>query len=107
MEFHSFTVRCNPGERKIYISSDEEFEYKIIIKSICSNRVLWDSVHQIPQIGPVWISPSNSDGDTYTDPRFGTCKEAIKNGYGPYYDGVDEEYDWYRDADSDGAVCER
>ena len=73
MEFHSFTVRCNPGERKIYISSDEEFEYKIIIKSICSNRVLWDSVHQIPQIGPVWISPSNSDGDT--DPFKGgfTC----------------------------------
>lgn len=73
MEFHSFTVRCNPEERKIYISSDGEFEYKIIIKSICSNRVLWDSVHQVPQIGPVWISPSNSDGDT--DPFKGgfTC----------------------------------
>ena len=50
---------------------------------------------------------SNSNGDTYTDPRFGTCKEAINNGYGPYYDDVDEEYDWYRDADSDGVVCER
>lgn len=50
---------------------------------------------------------SNSNEETYTDPRFGTCKEAIKNGYGPYYDGADEEYDWYRDADSDGIVCER
>ena len=58
-------------------------------------------------IGDENSEDSNSDGDTYTDPRFGTCKEAIKNGYGPYYDGVDEEYDWYRDADSDGTVCER
>ncbi len=41
-----------------------------------------------------------------TDPRFGTCKEAIANGFGPYRRGVDPEYDWYRDADSDGIVCE-
>lgn len=41
-----------------------------------------------------------------TDPRFGTCGEAIDNGYGPYYRGTDPEYDWYRDADSDGVVCE-
>lgn len=41
------------------------------------------------------------------DPRFGTCKEAIANGYGPYYRGSDPEYDWYRDSDSDGVVCER
>jgi glycosyltransferase involved in cell wall biosynthesis len=73
MEFHSFIVRCSPEERKIYISSDEETEYKIIIRSICSGRVLWDSVHQIPPVGPVWISPSQSDGDT--DPFKGgfTC----------------------------------
>jgi glycosyltransferase involved in cell wall biosynthesis len=73
MEFHSFTVRCSPAERRIYISSEEESEYKIIIKSICSGRVLWDSVHQITPTGPVWISPSHSDGDT--DPFMGgfTC----------------------------------
>jgi S1-C subfamily serine protease len=41
-----------------------------------------------------------------TDPRFNTCKEAKANGYGPYYYGIDAEYDWYRDADSDGIVCE-
>ena len=58
-------------------------------------------------IGDETSEDPNSNEDTYTDPRFGTCKEAIKNGYGPYYDGVDEEYDWYRDADSDGIVCER
>lgn len=41
-----------------------------------------------------------------TDPQYGTCAEAKRNGYGPYYRGTDPEYDWYRDADSDGIVCE-
>lgn len=41
-----------------------------------------------------------------TDPRFGTCGEAIAAGYGPYYRGQDPEYSWYRDSDSDGVVCE-
>jgi hypothetical protein len=41
------------------------------------------------------------------DPRFGTCREAIANGYGDYVRGVDPEYDWYRDGDRDGVVCER
>lgn len=41
-----------------------------------------------------------------TDPRFGTCGEATASGYGPYYRGQDPEYDWYRDADGDGVVCE-
>lgn len=40
------------------------------------------------------------------DPRFGTCREALANGYGHYVIGVDPEYEWYRDADSDGVVCE-
>ena len=41
-----------------------------------------------------------------TDPRFGTCKEAKAAGYGPYVQGRDVEYDWYRDQDKDGIVCE-
>lgn len=41
-----------------------------------------------------------------TDPRFKTCKEAKANGYGHYRKGVDPEYNWYRDADKDGVVCE-
>ncbi len=40
------------------------------------------------------------------DPRFGTCKEAIANGFGNYVKGVHPEYDWYRDGDKDGTVCE-
>ncbi len=40
------------------------------------------------------------------DPRFATCKAAKAAGYGPYHLGRDPEYHWYRDADSDGKVCE-
>jgi hypothetical protein len=41
-----------------------------------------------------------------TDPDLGTCKAAKAAGYGPYYRGVDPEYAYYRDGDSDGTVCE-
>jgi len=41
------------------------------------------------------------------DPRFATCRAANAGGYGPYRSGVDAEYDWYRDRDHDGLVCER
>jgi hypothetical protein len=43
------------------------------------------------------------DGD---DPRFDTCAEALSEGYGPYRKGRDPEYDWYRDGDKDGSVCD-
>jgi hypothetical protein len=42
-----------------------------------------------------------------TDPRYGTCREANAHGFGPYRQGVDPEYEWYRDRDHDGLVCER
>lgn len=58
-------------------------------------------------------SPTPSPSETATaapdnqlDPRFDTCKAAKEAGYGPYVKGVDPEYDWYRDGDSDGTVCE-
>ncbi|MCT9821139.1 thermonuclease family protein [Microbacterium sp. W1N] len=41
------------------------------------------------------------------DPQFGTCREANAAGYGDYQAGVDPEYNWYRDRDGDGWVCER
>lgn len=48
---------------------------------------------------------SGGSGDA-VDPRFPTCTAAIAAGYGPYYQGVDPEYDWYIDRDGDGIVCE-
>lgn len=51
-------------------------------------------------------APAPAPAAPATDPRFGTCAEARRNGYGSYVKGVDPEYDWYRDADKDGVVCE-
>jgi len=49
---------------------------------------------------------TSGSGTTPTvDPRYPYCKD-LPAGYGPYYKGVDPEYYWYRDADSDGIVCE-
>jgi hypothetical protein len=57
---------------------------------------------QAPAPAPVTQAPQQGR----TDPDFGTCKAAKAAGYGPYVRGVDPEYGWYRDADSDGTVCE-
>lgn len=53
-------------------------------------------------------SPANSSrpSNSATDPRFGTCGEAIASGFGPYVKGKDAEYSWYIDRDKDGVVCE-
>lgn len=48
----------------------------------------------------------NGSGDGVVDQDFGTCKNAKANGYGPYIRGVDPEYNFYRDGDGDGMVCE-
>ena len=48
-------------------------------------------------------APPSDDG---TAPRFDTCGAALDAGYGEYVRGVDPEYDWYRDGDGDGVVCE-
>jgi len=55
-----------------------------------------------PKPTPTASTPTND-----LDPRFDTCGEANDAGYGPYVSGKDPEYDWYRDRDHDGIVCER
>jgi hypothetical protein len=47
-----------------------------------------------------------SGGAGGLDPRYPYCTDAKAAGYGPYTQGRDPEYDWYRDADHDGVVCE-
>ena len=49
---------------------------------------------------------AGAGGTGGTDPRFDTCGDANDGGYGDYVRGRDPEYDWYRDSDSDGKVCE-
>lgn len=44
--------------------------------------------------------------DGVLDPDYGTCSAVHANAAGPYYQGIDPEYAWYRDGDKDGMVCE-
>ena len=57
----------------------------------------------IPAPAPV---PAPAPAPAAVDARYDTCKEAKAHGAGPYYAGTDVEYNWYRDADNDGIVCE-
>lgn len=59
-----------------------------------------------PEPAPAQPEPAPADPAPATDPRFDTCKEANANGYGNYVRGQDPEYDWYKDRDKDGVVCE-
>ena len=58
-----------------------------------------------PDPAPV-PAPTQAAADAGTDPDMGTCKAAKAAGYGPYVEGQDPEYAFYRDADHDGQVCE-
>lgn len=49
---------------------------------------------------------SSAKSSGRTDPDFGTCAAAKEAGRGPYVRGQDPEYNFYRDGDSDGVVCE-
>lgn len=70
------------------------------IASQCSNDVL-----RVRKAVVNLSDPGGGDGGGL-DPRFQYCYQAKARGYGPYYRGVDREYSWYTDADSDGVVCE-
>ncbi len=61
------------------------------------------TVQVVPKNKP---SPSTTTTSSRLNPRFGTCTEAKRHGYGPYYAGADPEYSWYMDRDHDGVVCE-
>lgn len=54
-------------------------------------------------VPPAAVAPVDPAG---TDPQFPNCKQAIAAGYGNYIQGVNAEYDWYRDGDHDGINCE-
>ena len=51
-------------------------------------------------------TPASGTTPVGNDPRYSSCAKAKAAGYGPYLQGTDPEYSWYRDADKDGIVCE-
>ena len=52
-------------------------------------------------------APATTAGGRGTGPALPVLRAASAAGYGPYRSGADPEYDWYRDRDHDGVVCER
>lgn len=64
-----------------------------------------EAQQQLQQFAGMGSSSSTGSGGG-TDPRFDYCYEANDAGYGNYVSGQDPEYDWYRDSDGDGVVCE-
>lgn len=60
-----------------------------------------------PRSAPPRPAPPPAPTGQSTDPDYGTCKQAIAAGKGPYYRDRDPEYAYYNDRDRDGVVCER
>ncbi len=98
----------------LWVTSAER-DALVRILSACPDRRLPSSTPiplgggKVVTVAPSTPKPSPSPTRTTSslDPRLRTCGDAIDAGYGPYYRGKHPEYDWYRDADSDGIVCER
>jgi len=63
-------------------------------------RVMDAAPNQFPMYAELAL-PAIPAPAAETDPQFDTCKDAKAAGYGPYVQGVDPEYDWYRDRDKD------
>lgn len=64
-------------------------------------------VPTVPTTVPASPTTLPAGSTTGLDPRFDSCAEAIAEGFGPYVDGDDPEYDFYadEDADGEGVVC--
>jgi len=81
-----------------------------LIRPISFAREMLDRAKtlRVPDASVESVESNDSSGneESSADPLFGTCAEAKRNGYGPYYRGSDYEYDNYDDRDNDGIVCE-
>jgi hypothetical protein len=94
----------------LWVTAAEQAAIARILGACPSQKV--PTSQAIPLGGGTVITPTSpppstkAPAPTGLDPRFDTCKAAKAAGYGPYYSGKDPEYDWYRDGDSDGIVCE-
>ncbi|GAA3840730.1 hypothetical protein GCM10022226_74070 [Sphaerisporangium flaviroseum] len=90
-----------PNDRYIKVMRAEQTKAKNSRLRIWSGKCDSGSSPPTPKPTPTPKPP------TANDPRFDTCAEANRNGYGPYRRTVDPEYNWYQDRDGDGIVCER
>ncbi|GIH68119.1 thermonuclease family protein [Sphaerimonospora thailandensis] len=96
-------VLYQPNDKYIKVMRADEAKARSARLRIWSGKCDTSTETNPPTNRPSPTQPPSSG----TDPRFSTCAEANRNGYGPYYRGRDPEYSWYRDRDGDGIVCER
>ncbi len=112
------SYRCSYVARQVAVKAKYELWVKPAERD-AMDRVLATCPDQpAPAYGPVELPPPGLGSaapaqpvatpapNSGTDPRFPYCTDAKAAGYGPYVEGEDPEYGWYRDADSDGIVCE-
>jgi len=93
---------------QLSIDRPEKQALENLLAGNCGKKTILVSQVSLPKTGtlPSTTAPATSGSSGTTDPRFATCTKAKAQGYGPYIKGVDPEYEWYRDADRDGRVCE-
>ncbi|WP_418605406.1 GmrSD restriction endonuclease domain-containing protein [Georgenia sp. SUBG003] len=112
-------VRCAYVARQVAVKAgyqlwvtEAEREAMVRVLSTCPDEPLpvGETAPLAPELEaapvPVPVQAPAPAAGAGEEPRFGTCKEALAAGYGPYVSGRDPEYGWYRDGDSDGVVCE-
>ena len=87
---------------RLSVDRGERAELRQIMRG-CPKKSLRVSATRRAKIG---FKGKGGGGNGGLDPRFPTCSAAKAAGYGPYLQGRDPEYAWYRDADGDGIVCE-
>lgn len=87
-------------------ASEGTWNFTIASDSSVTGAASYVETRPAPTTLPPETFPPIRPAASLTDPRFDTCKDAKAHGYGRYREGVDPEYDWYRDADSDGIACE-
>lgn len=100
---------------KIYVSNLDYLSLKIddILKAggLTSSKIAKTETAK-PEPTKTEQKPEETTQGTTTktsnvDTRFANCEEAIDAGFGPYVEGVDQEYEWYQKEDTQltGKVC--
>jgi hypothetical protein len=95
----------------LWVTSAEKDAITRILQRCPSQKVPTSSViisgdDQGSPTSPTSTQKPSSSGAATVDPRYDSCADAVADGSGPYRKGEDPEYDWYRDGDGDGVVCE-
>lgn len=77
-----------------------------VVKADPSSDVAPEPAQAAVPAAPAPVAAPPVAGTDGNDPKYTSCSAALAGGFGPYTKG-EPEYDWYRDGDGDGTVCEK